>query len=334
MSEFMETHSVSKLIGSPPGYLGYNDETQLTDRVRRKPYTLILFDEIEKAHADVLNIMLQILEDGHLTDATGRTVSFKNALIIMTSNAGASADELSRFFSPEFLNRLDEIIAFKHLSRAEVVKIAELEFAKTIQRVREKGAVVTLSGAFKEKVIEQGFNAVYGARPLRRAVVSLLDDELANSLLSKPFEPGESIYVDVDSGQSVVVVRQSCAESEKSSSENEVRSYSSELSGETPADGTGEDADNEVHSLMSSVLPSNVASAVTDVSMHGDSKLTDLKVASKLTDLKIADDSESTLLASPQVAPDHRLPLPSRSLRAHVAAQSRSKEIYAIEATQ
>jgi ATP-dependent Clp protease ATP-binding subunit ClpC len=207
MSEFMERHSVSKLIGSPAGYVGYGDENQLTDRIRRKPYTLILFDEIEKAHSDVLNVLLQIMDDGCLTDATGRRVSFKNALIILTSNTVARTFELRQVFSPEFLNRLDEIIPFSPLSKDEVADIAELEFAKTAERVKDKGVSLTLSAAFKDEVIDQGFDAAYGARSLRRTVVKLLDDELANSLLEQPFAAGEHVYVDVDDGRQIVVVR-------------------------------------------------------------------------------------------------------------------------------
>jgi ATP-dependent Clp protease ATP-binding subunit ClpC len=212
MSEFMERHSVSKLIGSPAGYVGYGDENQLTDRIRRKPYTLILFDEIEKAHSDVLNVLLQIMDDGCLTDATGRRVSFKNALIILTSNTVARTFELRQTFSPEFLNRLDEIIPFSPLSKDEVADIAELEFAKTAERVKDKGVSLALSAAFKGEVIDQGFDSIYGARSLRRTVVKLLDDELANSLLEQPFVAGEHVYVDVDDDRQVVVVREEFVE--------------------------------------------------------------------------------------------------------------------------
>jgi ATP-dependent Clp protease ATP-binding subunit ClpC len=212
MSEFMERHSVSKLIGSPPGYAGYNDENQLTDRVRRKPYTLLLFDEVEKAHPDVLNLMLQMMEDGVLTDSTGRTVSFKHALIILTSNS----NELNKHFAPEFLNRLDEVIYFKALTRDQIAAIADLEMSKTVQRVKEKGVTLTFTDAFKAKVIDRGFDPVFGARPLRRAVVQLLDDELANSLLRQPFVDGERVHVDVNDDQ-VVILRQESGNVSKSS---------------------------------------------------------------------------------------------------------------------
>eukprot|EP00439_Symbiodinium_sp_Y106_P060311 s2634_g8.t3 len=216
MSEFMERHTVSKLIGSPPGYVGYDEESQLTDGVRRRPYSLVLFDEVEKAHPDVFNLCLQILEDGRLTDSKGRTVSFKNTLIIMTSNVGAKAiekgllgggglgfagleddvdtsnyqrlktvvhDELKNFFRPEFLNRLDEIIVFKSLNKQEVAQIAELEFRKVFKLCVEKGIKLSMTDRFKKKVVDEGFNPVYGARPLRRAITRLLEDKLAESFL-------------------------------------------------------------------------------------------------------------------------------------------------------
>jgi ATP-dependent Clp protease ATP-binding subunit ClpC len=206
MSEFMEKHSVAKLIGSPAGYIGYGDQNQLTDRVRRKPYSLVLFDEVEKAHPDVLNLMLQMMEDGCLSDSSGRTVTFTNTLIVLTSNIRAQDCEVQKHFSPEFLNRLDEIIPFVPLTRKDVASIAELELAKTTRRVRDKGVSLSFSQAFKDEVVTQGFDAIYGARPLRRAVVRLLDDELANCFLKQPFIEGDIIHVDVDSDRRVVVV--------------------------------------------------------------------------------------------------------------------------------
>jgi len=241
MSEFMERHTVSKLIGSPPGYVGYDEESQLTDGIRRKPYSLVLFDEVEKAHPDVFNLMLQILEDGRLTDSKGRTVSFKNAMIIMTSNAGAKQierslmggdigfstgnpdegemstyqrlkakvhDELKNFFRPEFLNRLDEIIVFKSLTKHEVREISELEFKKTLSRCEERGIVLSLTDRFKEKVVTEGFDPVYGARPLRRAVMRLLEDSLSESFLEEPTVEGEYVVCDLDPEGQVVVLRQ------------------------------------------------------------------------------------------------------------------------------
>jgi len=242
MSEFMERHTVSKLIGSPPGYVGYDEESQLTDGIRRKPYSLVLFDEVEKAHPDVFNLMLQILEDGRLTDSKGRLVSFKNALIIMTSNAGAKQiersliggdigfatgsgdeggstyqrlktkvhDELKNFFRPEFLNRLDEIIVFRSLTKQEIGLISELEFRKTNKRCEERGITLSLTDRFKTKVVDEGFDPVYGARPLRRAVMRLLEDKLAESFLNEPTVEGEYVVCDLDKEGNVVVLR-NCA---------------------------------------------------------------------------------------------------------------------------
>jgi len=243
MSEFMERHTVSKLIGSPPGYVGYDEESMLTDGVRRKPYSLVLFDEVEKAHPDVFNLMLQVLEDGHLTDSKGRRVSFKNTLIIMTSNVGAKAiektllgagdigfsgmdglddaknssyarlksmvhDELKTFFRPEFLNRLDEIIVFRSLTKPEVSEIAELEFRKTFKRCQERGITLSLTERFKVKVVDEGFNPVYGARPLRRAIMRLLEDNLAESFLTEQTVEGECVICDVDKNGEVIVLRE------------------------------------------------------------------------------------------------------------------------------
>jgi len=239
MSEFMERHTVSKLIGSPPGYVGYDEESQLTDEVRRRPYSLVLFDEVEKAHPDVFNLMLQILEDGRLTDSKGRVVSFKNALIIMTSNVGSKViekgvsgnslgfggveedgddadygrlksmvnDELKNFFRPEFLNRLDEVIVFRSLTKEEISQIAELEFKKVFKLAKEQGIKLSVTDAFKAKVLEEGFDPAYGARPLRRAITRLLEDEIAESVLKKAPVDGELVTVDVDESGKVVVLR-------------------------------------------------------------------------------------------------------------------------------
>lgn len=246
MSEFMEKHTVAKLIGSPPGYVGYDEESQLTDPVRRKPYSLVLFDEVEKAHPDVFNLMLQVLEDGHLTDSKGRIVSFKNTLIILTSNCGAKEiektligqglgfdagaddpnvsmyqrlkskvhDQLKGFFRPEFLNRLDEIIVFKSLNKQEVREIAELEFRKTFKRCQERGITLSLTDRFKTKVVDEGYDPVYGARPLRRAIMRLLDDKLAEAFLYEPTVEGECIICDIDEENEVVVLRQRLTEGE------------------------------------------------------------------------------------------------------------------------
>ncbi len=235
MSEFMERHTVSKLIGSPPGYVGFNEGGQLTEAVRRRPYTVVLFDEIEKAHPDVFNLVLQLLEDGRLTDSKGRTVDFKNTLIIMTSNIGSKViekgggglgfefsgenaeenqynrikslvnEELKQYFRPEFLNRLDEIIVFRQLNREEVKDIAEIMLKEVFARIGDKGITLTVSNAFKERLVEEGYNPAYGARPLRRAVMRLLEDSLAEEVLTGRIKEGDSAEVDIDHDKKVVV---------------------------------------------------------------------------------------------------------------------------------
>ena len=235
MSEFMERHTVSKLIGSPPGYVGFNEGGQLTEAVRRRPYTVVLFDEIEKAHPDVFNLLLQLLEDGRLTDSKGRTVDFKNTLVIMTSNIGSKViekgggglgfefsgesaedsqytrirslvnEELKQYFRPEFLNRLDEIIVFRQLNREEVKEIAEIMLKEVFGRMGEKGITLTVSEAFKERLVEEGYNPAYGARPLRRAVMRLLEDSLAEEFLTGRLKDGDKAEVDIDENKKVVV---------------------------------------------------------------------------------------------------------------------------------
>lgn len=238
MSEFMERHTVSKLIGSPPGYVGFNEGGQLTEAVRRRPYTVVLFDEIEKAHPDVFNLLLQLLEDGRLTDSKGRTVDFKNTLIIMTSNIGSKViekgggglgfefsgagaedtnynrirslvnEELKQYFRPEFLNRLDEIIVFRQLSRDEVKLIAEIMLREVFARMQEKGITLSVTEAFKERLVEEGYNPSYGARPLRRAVMRLLEDSLAEEFLTGRLKDGDSALVDVNDDKQVVIRHQ------------------------------------------------------------------------------------------------------------------------------
>ncbi len=234
MSEFMERHTVSKLIGSPPGYVGYNEGGQLTEAVRRRPYTVVLFDEIEKAHPDVFNMLLQILEDGRLTDAKGRTVDFKNTLLIMTSNIGSKViekgggglgfefsddlaesqynrirslvnEELKQYFRPEFLNRLDEIIVFRQLNKEEVKEIAEILLKEVFGRLTEQEITLEVSDRFKERLVEEGYNPAYGARPLRRAIMRLLEDVLAEEILSARIGAGDTAYVDVDDDGKVKV---------------------------------------------------------------------------------------------------------------------------------
>ncbi|MEB3251645.1 MAG: ATP-dependent Clp protease ATP-binding subunit [Cyanobacteriota bacterium] len=234
MSEFMERHTVSKLIGSPPGYVGYNEGGQLTEAVRRRPYTVVLFDEIEKAHPDVFNMLLQILEDGRLTDAKGRTVDFKNTLLIMTSNIGSKViekgggglgfefeqdqaesqynrirslvnEELKQYFRPEFLNRLDEIIVFRQLTKDEVKEIAEILLKEVFARLTEKHIHLQVTDRFKERLVEEGYNPSYGARPLRRAIMRLLEDTLAEEILSGRLVDGDTATVDVDESGKVTI---------------------------------------------------------------------------------------------------------------------------------
>ncbi|MCZ8249552.1 ATP-dependent Clp protease ATP-binding subunit [Microcystis sp. LE19-195.1E] len=234
MSEFMESHTVSKLIGAPPGYIGYNEGGQLTEAVRRQPYRVVLFDEIEKAHPDVFNLLLQLLEDGHLTDSQGRRVDFKNTLIIMTSNIGSKViekggnslgfeiaddfaqsryqqisnrvtEELKQYFRPEFLNRLDEIIVFRQLTREEVTQIADILIADLAKQLREKGISVEVTAAFKDLVINEGYDPSYGARPLRRALTRRLEDSLAVAMLSGKVNSGDHALLDV-TAEAVVTV--------------------------------------------------------------------------------------------------------------------------------
>ena len=235
MSEYMERHTVSKLVGSPPGFVGYDEGGQLTEAVRRRPYTVVLFDEIEKAHPDVFNIMLQVLEDGRLTDSKGRVVDFKNTLIIMTSNIGSKViekgggglgfefaedeeeaqynrirnlvnEELKQYFRPEFLNRLDEIIVFRQLTKDEMKEIAEIMLREVFSRLGDREITLTVSDKFKDHLVEQGFDPSYGARPLRRAIMRLLEDVLAEALLAGQIQDGENVYVDLDENREVKVI--------------------------------------------------------------------------------------------------------------------------------
>jgi len=236
MSEYMERHTVAKLIGSPPGYVGYNEGGQLTEAVRRRPYTVVLFDEVEKAHPDVFNLLLQIFEDGRLTDSKGRTIDFKNTLLIMTSNIGSKViekgggglgfelsedqsnshynrikslvnEELKQYFRPEFLNRLDEIIVFRQLTKDEVAQIAEIMLKEVFERISIKGIQLEVTDRFKTRLIDEGYNPSYGARPLRRAVMRLLEDSLAEEVLSEKIKAGDTAVVDVgEDGQIKVLL--------------------------------------------------------------------------------------------------------------------------------
>jgi ATP-dependent Clp protease ATP-binding subunit ClpC len=235
MSEYMERHNIAKLIGSPPGYVGFSEGGLLTEQVRRKPYTVVLFDEVEKAHPDVFNLLLQILEDGRLTDAQGRLIDFKNTLIILTSNIGSKViekgaagglgfdtvddegeadynrmsaavqEELKQYFRPEFLNRLDEIIVFNQLTKKDVRKIADIMIKQLCKRVSEQGYNLEVTDSVKEKLTDEGFNPIYGARPLRRAIMNLLEDNLAGEFLEKEFEPGTNIVVNLDENKKVSI---------------------------------------------------------------------------------------------------------------------------------
>ena len=235
MSEYMERHNIAKLIGSPPGYVGFSDGGLLTEAVRRKPYTVVLFDEVEKAHPDVFNLLLQILEDGRLTDAQGRLVDFKNTLIILTSNIGSKViekrasegglgfdsldedgqnldykkmsdgvqEELKQYFRPEFLNRLDEIIVFQQLNQNNVRQIADIMINQLCKRVKTQGINLDVKEIVKDKLSKDGFNPVYGARPLRRVIMSALEDRLASLFLEQPHEEGTDICVDLDTEQQI-----------------------------------------------------------------------------------------------------------------------------------
>jgi ATP-dependent Clp protease ATP-binding subunit ClpC len=239
MSEYMERHTVAKLIGSPPGYVGYSEGGQLTEAVRRKPYTVVLFDEIEKAHPDVFNLLLQILEDGRLTDSKGRTIDFKNTMIILTSNVGAKVieqsttsggglgfdspdsdntdsqysrmaelvnEELKRFFRPEFLNRLDEVIVFQQLTKQDLSQIADIMLAQLCARTQEQQFTLNITPRAKDLLIDEGFDPVYGARPLRRAIMKLLEDKLANTVLSEVIEPDSLVLVDVNDQKELTII--------------------------------------------------------------------------------------------------------------------------------
>jgi ATP-dependent Clp protease ATP-binding subunit ClpC len=236
MSEYMESHTVSKLIGSPPGFVGYDEGGQLTEAVRRRPYSVILFDEIEKAHPDIFNMMLQMLDDGRLTDAKGRTVDFKNTLIILTSNLGSKViekgggglgfefsedqaeatynrmqqrvqEELKAYFRPEFLNRLDDIIVFRQLTFEEVRSIAGIMLREVASRLTEQEISLEVTDKFKDRVVKEGFNPKFGARELRRAIMRLLEDSLAEAMLSGAVNSGDTAVIDVGEDGEVKINR-------------------------------------------------------------------------------------------------------------------------------
>jgi ATP-dependent Clp protease ATP-binding subunit ClpB len=220
MSEYMEKHSVSRLIGAPPGYVGYDEGGQLTEPVRRRPYSVILFDEVEKAHADVWNVLLQVLDDGRLTDGQGRTVDFKNTVLILTSNLGSAhiqsiedrqgldaqakrelvqravMDEVRKAFRPEFLNRLDEAVVFRPLERGQIRQIVDIQLGRFRERLARRDLKLEISDAAKDLLAEQGWDPQYGARPLKRAIQKSLEDALAKRVLAGEFPAGTTIQVD------------------------------------------------------------------------------------------------------------------------------------------
>src|SRR5690606_18514305 len=224
MSEFMEKHSVSRLIGAPPGYVGYEEGGYLTEAVRRRPYSVILLDEVEKAHPDVFNILLQVLDDGRLTDGQGRTVDFRNTVIVMTSNLGSnriqelagddSAEAYTQMkaavmgvvqahFRPEFINRLDDIVVFRPLDKAQIREIARIQMRGLEARLGERGIRIEVSGKAFELLGNVGFDPVYGARPLKRAIQQQLENPLASRILAGEFGSGDTVHVDADGGKLV-----------------------------------------------------------------------------------------------------------------------------------
>jgi ATP-dependent Clp protease ATP-binding subunit ClpC len=222
MSEYMEKHAVSRLVGSPPGYIGYDEGGQLTEAVRRKPYSVVLFDEIEKAHPDVFNILLQILEDGKLTDSQGRKVDFRNVIVIMTSNIGSASisknvalgfnlsdeqglsyddmktrvmGDLKKVFRPELLNRIDEIIVFPKLTKEEILRIVDLMLNRLRVQMAEHEVTIDLTDEAKDLLVEKGYDPTMGARPLRRAIQRFIEDPLADFVLGRTLEPGSTILI-------------------------------------------------------------------------------------------------------------------------------------------
>ena len=243
MSEFMEKHNVSRLVGAPPGYVGYDDGGQLTDTVRRKSYCLILLDEIEKAHPDVFNMLLQVFDDGSLTDAKGRKVDFRNTIIIMTSNVGSDLirresaigfsikteeaktedqqykrmkdkvmEELKRVFRPEFLNRIDSQVVFHALAKEHIRTIVDLLMGEVGKNLMLKGISMEVSDAARDWLGEKGYDPVFGARPLRRVIQNELEDRLSEALLEGRFGPGDTVLIDVTEGGEIVLDRQEAPE--------------------------------------------------------------------------------------------------------------------------
>jgi ATP-dependent Clp protease ATP-binding subunit ClpB len=218
MSEFMEKHSVARLIGAPPGYVGYEEGGYLTEAVRRRPYSVILLDEVEKAHPDVFNVLLQVLDDGRLTDGQGRTVDFRNAVVIMTSNLGSQViqelageanyermkaavmENVSQHFRPEFINRIDDIVVFHPLGREQIRRIVDIQLGYLRRRLKERDIDLVLDDAARDRLGEAGFDPVYGARPLKRAIQQQVENPLAQRILRGEFGPGDTVDISVADG--------------------------------------------------------------------------------------------------------------------------------------
>jgi ATP-dependent Clp protease ATP-binding subunit ClpB len=201
MSEYMEKHAVSRLVGAPPGYVGYDEGGQLTEAIRRRPYAVVLLDELEKAHPDVFNILLQVLEDGRLTDGQGRTVDFTNTVLIMTSNLKGEPED---YFKPEFINRIDEIVRFKPLTQGDLRVIVEIQLGKLRRRLEERRLTLEVSPAAEDWLAHTGYDPDYGARPLRRVLQRNIEDPLALALLEGRFPEGSTVHVDVEDDRIVL----------------------------------------------------------------------------------------------------------------------------------
>jgi ATP-dependent Clp protease ATP-binding subunit ClpC len=235
MSEYMEKFAISRLIGAPPGYVGYEEGGQLTEKVRRKPYAVILLDEIEKAHPDVFNMLLQVLDDGYITDSLGRKIDFRNTIIIMTSNIGARQlkdfgggvgfgtaskkeqadahaksvieDALKKSFAPEFLNRIDDVIVFNALERKDIHTIIDIELEKLLNRIADLGYILNLSDKAKDYIADKGFDKKYGARPLKRAIQKYIEDALAEEIVNSKLSEGDTIKMDLDKTESKLTIK-------------------------------------------------------------------------------------------------------------------------------
>ena len=227
MSEYMEKHTVSKLIGSPPGYVGYDEAGQLTEKIRRRPYSVVLFDEIEKAHPDVLNVLLQVLDDGRITDAQGRVVNFENTIIVMTSNAGSEGSvggmgfgrtdndmvkektmkALRQFLRPEFINRVDEIITFNHLTEENFLGIADIMLAELKQNLADRGLELTWDEDLRRLLVKKAYSVTYGARNLRRTIQTELEDPIAERIIASFESPIASLHISVENDQAVITAK-------------------------------------------------------------------------------------------------------------------------------